>query len=121
MRDPVGPHDMGAACAEPEPEPCGSVACDALLEVTSMGVVEERFRARGFPFVRRIKLECGLVWDRCGSEAAPAADDFFMRQMDAWADGGGALVDPDGGLDDDYDDALVASWGAGAWDDADVC
>ena len=32
--------------------------------------------------------------------------------------GGG--VDPDGGLDDDYGDALAASWGDEAWDDADV-
>ena len=31
-----------------------------------------------------------------------------------------AEMDPDGGLDDDYDDALAASWGDEAWDDADV-
>ena len=55
------------------------------------------------------------------SEVAPAADGFFMRQIDAWDGGGGALAGPDGGLDDDYGDALVAaSWGDGAWDGADV-
>lgn len=42
---------------------------------------------------------------------ARAADDFFQRQIDVWVDGGGAQVDPLGGLDDDYDDALVGSWG----------
>ena len=51
---------------------------------------------------------------------APTADDFFTRQVDAWVDADGGVVDPDGGLDDDYDDALAASWGDEAWDDADV-
>ena len=85
-----------------------------------MGVVEDRFRARGFPFVDWIELDCGLVWDRRGGRVAPTADDFFTRQVDAWVDGDWAMVDPDGGLDDDYDDALAASWGDEAWDDADV-
>ena len=55
-----------------------------------------------------------------GGWVAPTADDFFTRQVDAWVDGDWAMVDPDGGLDDDYDDALAASWGDEAWDDADV-
>ena len=51
---------------------------------------------------------------------APTADDFFTRQVDAWVSADGGVVDPDGGLDDGYDDALAASWGGEAWDDADV-
>ena len=51
---------------------------------------------------------------------APTADDFFARQVDARVDADGGVVDPDGGLDDRYDDALAASWGDEAWDDADV-
>ena len=53
------------------------------------------------------------------SAQSPTADDFFARQVDAWVDRDGGVVDPDGGLDDDYDDALAASWGDEAWDDAD--
>ena len=117
----VATEDLGEAGAEPEPAvEAEVVACDAILEVTSMGVVEDRFRARGFPFVDWIELDCGLVWDRRGGWVAPTADDFFTRQVDAWVDGDGGMVDPDGGLDDDYDDALAASWGDEAWDDADV-
>ena len=120
-RELVAAEDLGEAWAEPEPAvEAEVVACDAILEVTSMGVVEDRFRARGFPFVDWIELDCGLVWDRRGGWVAPTADDFFTRQVDAWVDGDGGVVDPDGGLDDDYDDALAASWGDEAWDDADV-
>ena len=85
-----------------------------------MGGVEDRFRARGFPFVDWIELDCGLVWDRRGGWVAPTADDFFTRQVDAWVDADEGVVGPDGGLDDGYDDALAASWGDEAWDDADV-
>ncbi len=46
-----------------------------------------------------------------------AFNDFFTRQIDAWA-GGGELAHPDGGSDDDYDDALVASRGDETQDDA---
>ena len=54
------------------------------------------------------------------AKAAVAANDFSTCQTDVWAGGGGELVDPDGGLDDDYDGVLVTSRGDGAWDDADV-
>ena len=41
-----------------------------------------------------------------------------MRQLDAWeAANGGVWVDPDGGLEDDFDDMGVASWDGGAWND----
>ena len=117
----VATEDLGEAGAEPEPAvEAEVVACDAILEVTSMGVVEDRFRARGFPFVDWIELDGGLVWDRRGGWVAPTADDFFTRQVDAWADADGGVVDPDGGLDDGYDDAPAASWGGEAWDGADV-
>ena len=33
------------------------------------------------------------------------------------AGGGGVWVDPDGGLEDDFDDMGVASWDGGAWND----
>ena len=66
-----------------------------------------------------VAVGIGLVWDRRGGWVAPTADDFFTRQIDAWVDADGGW-DPDGGLDDDYDDALAASWGDEAWDDADV-
>ena len=84
----------------------------------------ERLRDRG-----HVKLYCAASWMRCCCTdvyhalcgcVAPTADDFFARQVDAWVDGDGVVVDPDGGLDDDYDDALAASWGDEAWDDADV-
>lgn len=55
-----------------------------------------------------------LARTRAISQRKPPQTD----QIDAWTSGGGELADPDGGLDDDYGDALVASWGDGAPDDA---
>ena len=43
---------------------------------------------------------------------------YLARQLDAWeATGGGEWVDPNGGLEDDFDDMGVASWDGEAWND----
>ena len=43
---------------------------------------------------------------------------YLVRQLDAWeAANVGVWVDPDGGLEDDFDDMGVASWDGGAWND----
>ena len=52
-------------------------------------------------------------WTRTHDESA-----YLVRQLDAWeAADGGVWVDPDGGLEDDFDDMGVASWDGGAWND----
>ena len=74
------------------------------------------------PYARcqsRVDVDC-CARAACAVGLAPTADDFFTRQVDAWVGADGGVVDPDGGLDDGYDDALAASWGGEAWDDADV-
>ena len=46
------------------------------------------------------------------------ASAYLVRQLESWeAAGGGVWVDPDGGLEDDFDDMGVASWDGGAWND----
>ena len=45
---------------------------------------------------------------------------MFGSESECTCSTDGGVVDPDGGLDDGYDDALAASWGDEAWDDADV-
>ena len=60
-----------------------------------------------------------LVWDRRG--VWPSGRDesaYLVRQLESWeAAGGGVWVDPDGGLEDDFDGMGVASWNGGAWND----
>ena len=66
-------------------------------------------------------IECGacLVWDRRGGRRSGRdGSAYLVRQLDAWeAANGGVWVDPDGGLEDDFDDMGVASWDGGAWND----
>ena len=52
--------------------------------------------------------EPAVLRERRGRSTTPGAC-AFTRQVDAWVDADGGMVDPDGGLDDDYDDALATS------------
>ena len=53
------------------------------------------------------------VWRSGRDESA-----YLVRQLESWdAASGGVWVDPDGGLEDDFDDMGVASWDGGAWND----
>ena len=110
--------------AEPEPEPGdGPIGCCAWLHVVS-GPMEDgvgRVGVRGFPFAEWIECGACLVWDRRGGRHSGRDESaYLVRQLDAWeAANGGVWVDPDGGLEDDFDDMGVASWDGGAWNPRD--
>ena len=108
--------------AGPEPEPDdGPIGCRAWLHVVSgpEGEGVGRVGVGGFPFAERIECcEC-LVWDRRGGRRSGRDESaYLVRQLESWdAADGGVWVDPDGGLEDDFDDMGVASWDGGAWND----